>query len=427
MTVDPPEPADSAARGDAARPAAARATDPAERTAAAEGVAGGVEVEPNAAKGAEGAAAAEGMAGGVESTANAAKGAAGGVESAAAAKGAAGDAERAAAAERAVCARHLRRLWALPGTVLGRSGWPPTMSQRLHWHWNYWWQAHLLDSLVDAQLRQPTQERARLISRFITTVHRRNFGSWVNDYYDDIAWLGLALQRVRQHKLSHDMSTVDEALDAIGKRLHEGWTEDLGGGIWWRRGDSFKNTPANGPAAIFHARVGDGERARAMTQWLTDTLVDPETGLVWDGIRADTSEIVKHIFSYCQGVYLGACLEQSFWDEAARTIRAVEKHGAPGGILPGSEGGDGGLFSAIAARYLALAAKKLPRPEAETAKRLVQNSAEACWNGATQEKSGPLFSAVWPRPASNPPGKAERDLSVQIGGWMLLEAAATLH
>ncbi|EFL11858.1 predicted protein [Streptomyces sp. AA4] len=331
-------------------------------------------------------------------------------------------AERAEAAERAVCARHLRRLWAIPGTVLGRSGWPPTLSQRFHWHWNYWWQAHLLDSLVDAQLRHPTDERARLINRFIATVHRRNFGSWVNDYYDDIAWLGLALHRVRQLQLS----TVDEPIEAISKRLHEGWTTDLGGGIWWRRGDSFKNTPANGPAAIFHARTGDQERAAVMTQWLTDTLVDPETGLVWDGIRADTGELVKHVFSYCQGVYLGACLEQHRWDDAARTVRAVEKNLAPQGILPGSEGGDGGLFSAIAARYLALAAKNLPRPEAETAKRLVRQSAEACWNGATQEESGPLFSAYWEKPATNPPNKAERDLSVQIGGWMLLEAAATL-
>ncbi|MER6760594.1 glycoside hydrolase family 76 protein, partial [Amycolatopsis sp. NPDC000746] len=336
-------------------------------------------------------------------------------------------ADRAAAAERAVCARHLRRLWALPGTVLGRSGWPPTLGQRVHWHWNYWWQAHLLDSLVDAQLREPAEDRARLINRFVTTVHRRNFGSWVNDYYDDIAWLGLALQRVRQLQLSTvDEATINQAIEAIDKRLHEGWTNDLGGGIWWRRGDSFKNTPANGPAAIFHARVGDQDRARAMTQWLTDTLVDPETGLVWDGIRADTGEVVKHIFSYCQGVYLGACLEQQWWEDAARTIRAVEQHGAPGGILPGSEGGDGGLFSAILARYLALAAKTLPKTEAETAKKLVQKSAEACWNGATQEKTGPLFSAEWARPAPNPPGKAEKDLSVQIGGWMLLEAAATL-
>ena len=332
--------------------------------------------------------------------------------------------ERAAAAEQAVLTRHVRRLWALPGTALGRSGWPSTFGQRLHWHWNYWWQAHLLDSLADAQLRAPAAGRARLISQFVRTVHRRNFGTWVNDYYDDIAWLGLALQRVRA--LGIDESTVDEALAAIRERLHEGWTDDLGGGIWWRRGDSFKNAPANGPAAIFHARAGDQERAAAMTRWLTETLVDPATGLVWDGIRADTGELVKHIFSYCQGVYLGACLEQQAAEDAVRTVRAVAEHVAPQGILPGSEGGDGGLFSAILARYLALAAKTLPGPESETAARLVRQSADACWNGAATAAGGPLFSAVWADPATLPPGKAERDLSVQVGGWMLLEAAATL-
>src|SRR5690348_1016234 len=144
---------------------------------------------------------------------------------------------RAAAAERAVRGRYLRRVWGVPGTVLGRSGWPPTVGQRLHWHWNYWWQAHLLDSLVDAQLRDPQPERAKVIGRFVKSVHVRNFGKWINDYYDDIAWLGLALQRVR----ALDLSDVDRSIADIDARLHEGWTDDAGGGIWWRRGDTFKN------------------------------------------------------------------------------------------------------------------------------------------------------------------------------------------
>src|ERR1044071_1361382 len=100
------------------------------------------------------------------------------------------------AAERAVTARHLRRVWGLPGTVLGRSGWPASASQRVHWHWNYWWQAHLLDTLVDAQLGDPSPARLKLIALFVASLRLRNFGKWINDYYDDIAWLGLALQRV---------------------------------------------------------------------------------------------------------------------------------------------------------------------------------------------------------------------------------------
>ncbi|MFB9689629.1 glycoside hydrolase family 76 protein [Amycolatopsis plumensis] len=324
------------------------------------------------------------------------------------------------AAEHAVTSRHLRRVWALPGTVLGRSRWPAAVDQRLHWHWNYWWQAHLLDTLVDAQLRAPSSGRFALIRSFVRSVRLRNFGKWTNDYYDDIAWLGLALQRVSALGID-----VGPALAAIDTQLLSGWTSAAGGGIWWRRGDDFKNAPANGPAAIFHARSGNLSQAREMTAWLTSTLVDPASGLVWDGIRADTGELVKHIFTYCQGVYLGACLELSLVDDAARTVRAVAEHLAPGGVIRGQGGGDGGLFAAILARYLALAARALPGPEAATARSLVLTSAEACWSGAA---TGLVFSAEWARPAPWPlPEDApERDMSVQVGGWMLLEAAATL-
>ncbi|MFI5607521.1 glycoside hydrolase family 76 protein [Amycolatopsis sp. NPDC051903] len=334
-------------------------------------------------------------------------------------------AERAAVAERAVRVRHLRPVWGVPGTVLGRSGWPPSFGQRWHWHWNYWWQAHLLDCLVDAQVRDPREDRAKVIARFVKSVRFRNFGKWTNDFYDDVAWLGLALQRVR----ALELSDVDDAIAAIDEQLHEGWTDDAGGGIWWRRGDKFKNAPANGPAAIFHAREGDASRAAEMTSWLTHTLKDPATGLVWDGLRVDTGELVKNIFTYCQGVYLGACLEQSDVDNAASTIDAVAEYLAPGGIIRGQNGGDGGLFGAILARYLALAAKKLTGPAADKAKHLVLTSADACWGGATTTLTGPLFSAEWAAPAPpDPPesGAPERDLSVQTGAWLLLEAAATL-
>lgn len=327
------------------------------------------------------------------------------------------------AAERAVTARHLRRVWGLPATVLGRSGWPPTAGQRLHWHWNYWWQAHLLDTLVDAQLRAPDPARLTTIRRFVNSVRLRNFGRWTNEYYDDIAWLGLALQRVSLLGID-----TGPALAAIDTQLLSGWTSAAGGGIWWRRGDDFKNAPANGPAAIFHARSGNASRARAMLDWLSSTLVDPASGLVWDGIHADTGELVKHIYTYCQGVYLGACLELSEVDAAARTVAAVAEHCAPDGVIRGQSGGDGGLFAAILARYLALAARALPDPAASTARALVLRSAAACWSGAADAPGGPLFSAFWDRPAPWPlPEDApERDLSVQVGGWMLLEAAATL-
>jgi predicted alpha-1,6-mannanase (GH76 family) len=52
--------------------------------------------------------------------------------------------------------------------------------------WHYWWQAHALDSLLLAG----DNERA---ARLIGGVLRRNGGRITNDYYDDMAWMGLAL------------------------------------------------------------------------------------------------------------------------------------------------------------------------------------------------------------------------------------------
>jgi predicted alpha-1,6-mannanase (GH76 family) len=326
------------------------------------------------------------------------------------------------AAERAVVTRHLRRVWGLPGTVLGRSGWPPTLDQRVHWHWNYWWQAHLLDCLIDAQLRVPEPARAAVIRRFVRSILVRNFGRWSNMYYDDMAWLGLAVQRIG----------LSAPLAVILSELRSAWTPDGGGGIWWRKGDRFKNAPTNGPAAILHARAGEVERARDLLGWMETTLVDLDTGLVWDGLRLNEDgadgELVKAIYTYCQGVFLGACLELSEMDSGARTVRAVATHCAPGGVLRGQGGGDGGLFAGILARYLALAAKQLPGEAADTAREIVLTSAEACFSGAADVHGQPLFSPEWTRPGLVDPVRGPaRDLSVQVGAWLLLEAATTLE
>ena len=68
-------------------------------------------------------------------------------------------ANRATSSEAAVTQRHLKRLWGLPGTQLGVVAWPAVRRDRLFGTWHYWWQAHLLDCLVDAQLRDPQPKR----------------------------------------------------------------------------------------------------------------------------------------------------------------------------------------------------------------------------------------------------------------------------
>ena len=355
-------------------------------------------------------------------------------------------ANRAASAEAAIAKRHLKKLWGVPGTQLGVVAWPSTRKDRMFGTWHYWWQAHLLDCLVDAQLRDPQPERVEKITRQIRGHRLRNNLRWTNDYYDDMAWLAIALERAGR------LAGVNrpKALNKLSEQFLNSWVPEDGGGIPWRKQDQFFNAPANGPAAIFLARHDRLRRAQQMSDWLDETLIDPETHLVFDGIKGGS--MVRAQYTYCQGVVLGLETELALRTEDAdhakrvhRLVAAVRDNMAPEGIIRGAGGGDGGLFNGILARYLALVATSLPQNDADdaearqTASKLVLDSAEAAWDNRQTVDSLPLFAAFWERTAEIPTaaGKEaefvegavnaseipERDLSVQLSGWMLMEAA----
>jgi predicted alpha-1,6-mannanase (GH76 family) len=362
-------------------------------------------------------------------------------------------ANRAASSEAAVAQRHLKRLWALPGTQLGVVAWPSTRRDRLFGTWHYWWQAHLLDCLVDAQLRDPQPERRTKINRQVRSHRLRNNFSWVNSYYDDMAWLALALERAAR------VAGVERkrALPKLADQFVKAWVPEDGGGIPWRKQDQFFNAPANGPAGIFLARYPDRlKRAEQMGDWIDRTLIDPETHLVFDGIKSGS--LVRAQYTYCQGAVLGLETELAARTGAEvrgrhqarvhRLVAAVDEHMAPSGVLKGAGGGDGGLFAGITARYLALVATTLPGDSAadvtarDAARTLVLASAKSAWDYRQTVNGLPVFGPFWDRDAQLPTADgeeaqfaggavtgsevAERDLSVQLSGWMLMEAACNV-
>lgn len=364
---------------------------------------------------------------------------------------------RADVAEQAIRDRHASRLWGLPGTNLAVPSWPAPVRHKAFITWHYWWQAHYLDCLVDAAQRVPSREKAKAVQATIRGIRIRNLSPLTaNKYYDDRAWMVLALGRAGK-VVRGTRGTTRRLLHSLAEGV-----EPSMGVLPWREGDVFFNVPSNGPAAIAFARAGRLDEACAMTDWVFDNLVD-DSGLILDGVRLNMAgfDVERGCYSYNQGVMIGACLEIALalrerGDRAASTgyltrmhtlIHAVAKDLAtPASVIKGGGGGDGGLFHGVLVRYLAEAAMRLPgdgrvdRAAARIARRLVLASAESAWQHRLEVDGLPLFPADWTSDATFPQSGGlvaasvagavregairERDLSVQLSGWMLMEAAA---
>ncbi|AUZ33538.1 glycosyl hydrolase [Arthrobacter sp. PGP41] len=388
---------------------------------------------------------------------------------------------RANEAARSVTTLFGRRLLFLPGTHLGAVKWTPHSRRRdpkgaLLGPWHYWWQAHYVDCLVDAGLRElgcgatpaarfngrEHPSAGQLASRLVTGIRLRNAFTLVNNYYDDMAWLALATHRL--DKLAEEARKPGRGRNArvrksLTLQFEAACTADLGGGAFWSKARDFKNTPATAPAALYFARTGRPEKAQALLDWLDATLFDPDQGLYLDGARLNAAgEVVveRTVYTYNQGPVLGALLEQGGEANLARAavvVEAVDQHltvpplaSAPSTgtastgearVLRCEGTGDGGLFTGILCRYLALAAAdaRLSPRTRSTAATLVASTAGAFWAGRRPmeagEADGKNGASIFSLHAANParetcPAGTAVELSTQLQAWMALEAAATL-
>lgn len=322
--------------------------------------------------------------------------------------------DAAAAAASSVRDLFAHRSLRVPGTRLGAIAYPAPTGPRNHWH--YWWQAHYLDCLLDEHLRDPVGPALREARKLARGIWLRNGGRWRNSYYDDMAWLALALQR---------LDAIDgrrrprRRVRALGDALRSAHTQELGGGVFWNTTRNYKNTPSTAPAALFFARAGEQARAQDLLDWLRARLFDPATGLYLDGVKADGT-LERAIHTYNQGTVLGALVGVGGTENlgfAADLVEAIARGVADdGGALPLGSDGDAGLFTGILARYLALAASAtgITAEAAATARGMLRATAERIWRGRIQVDAATL---LFPPSQDVPAG-----LSSQLQAWMILEA-----
>jgi hypothetical protein len=152
-------------------------------------------------------------------------------------------------------------------------------------------------------------------------------------YYDDNAWIALAL--LEAYQATGDKAHLQRVRE-IYEFLLSGEDDKLGGGIYWRENEkSSKNTCINAPAALvalmLHEATGEPqylETGRRLYRWTRTKLQDPESGLYWDNIDLE-GKIDRRQFTYNSAVMIRAALklntltgEQSHLREARRVADA---------------------------------------------------------------------------------------------------------
>jgi predicted alpha-1,6-mannanase (GH76 family) len=303
---------------------------------------------------------------------------------------------------------------------------------------NYWWQAHGLNAIIDASIRVNNDRYFNMISDFHNGIKKANNG-YTNDYYDDMAWMGIALLR------AYELTNLNEYLNTSILLWHDiktGWNDNNGGGIAWNKQMlNYKNTPSNATTAILSFRLHNvtqdqqyynlGEKIMV---WLQNTLVDETSGMVWDGIgRTDDNKIDNNwLFTYNQGIYIGACIElykisnNEIWrDRAIKTAdNAITTFGGNFNIFKDEGTGDGGLFKGILVRYLKYLSDQqfVEKNKSTTYKTVIKSNSARLWDMGKSASFPYTFNNDW-----NQSRAGEIDLSVQLSGVFLMEACAGIE
>lgn len=305
----------------------------------------------------------------------------------------------------------------------------------------YWPNAHGLHILIDGYLRTGDQSYLSKMKDLLVGIESKNGGTYSNVFNDDMLWLGNAC--VRAYNATNDELYKDVA-EFLWSDILLSYSEVLGGGITWKKDTpNLKNAVSNGPAITLAMRLYELDEnpeyldwAKKLYAWEKENLVDPQTELVWDNIKLeDNGDIVIQkdwIFTYNVGTWIGAGLrlyeatgEDQYLNNALRAGRSLMKSPelTTNGILRDEGQGDGGLFKGILIRYFTdlIMQAEVSEADREDFIDFFTYNAETFYNNGLS-RPNMLSSSNW-----NSLPTEDTDLSTQLSGVMLIEAAAKLE
>lgn len=249
----------------------------------------------------------------------------------------------------------------------------------------FWGRANQMEMLID--LYEQTTNTAYL-NQFSNLYNGfvYDYGSnWIwNEFNDDIMWMVIACSRAYQKTGNTTYRNVARSnFDSCYARA---WSTNLGGGLWWKSPlNTSKNACVNGPGAIaaylIFQNYGDSNylaKAESLYQWERATLVDANTGRVYDSINISGTKDMTPI-TYNQGTFIGAANFLGYTNDAILAANYTKNSLGSGGQLPNyEENSDLGGFNGIFVRWMV---KFMNQRGLQNNYQLwIQQNANAAWN-----------------------------------------------
>lgn len=284
-------------------------------------------------------------------------------------------------------------------------------------HADFWKQAEMIEMVEDAYAATRSPSYQRMVVDLLAGARSLYGRNWLKrTWNDDIMWMVIAY--LRAYQITGNRQYLAVAKKNFDGTYARGWSNDLGGGLWWTTDNTQKNVTTNGPAAIaaclLYQSLHDPsylQKAIGLYGWVRANLYDPSSGIVRDSITvaqsgAGQSTVMDPtVLSYNQGTFIGAADllhaaigRQSYFKEALSTLRASRRDLATAGILRSeSPGGNvnGGGFKGIFCRW----ALKFTRDNHITSfDPWFRLNAETAW--ANRDRRG-LIGQDWTRPTGN--------------------------
>ena len=291
----------------------------------------------------------------------------------------------------------------------------------LWWGKMGWWNsANALTTIIRYSKFTGDRRSFPMIEHTFQQARRFHDKNFINEFYDDGGWWGLAW--VEAYELTGKQEYLDMAV-FIFDDMTGGWSNEFGGGIYWKKNNPYKASIANNLFSLLglrrHAngvkkKIRDHtplEWARRDWQWFSKTgLILSDVWQVGDGVAPEGLRKNAH-WTYNQGLAVAVLVELYKVDKdkeklnmAEKIAKATMKRSSHNGILrefiEPKIGGDGAQFKGVFVRHLYTLYAATRRREYRD---FIVANGDAVWERRNQ-KTG-VMRAIWCEPSGDSEGE----------------------